>query len=320
MSSHRIAFLLLLVLVAPVSATYAGDKPLSITFMTEDPASASFSTGNSTYGGVIEPGETYTVSLPYTIPPDAEVLYDRIYLYWSWSRIGQDAIYPALHIEADGVPLELVDRYTDSKGFVAANDFFSGMDTYRLPVIPEGSGAIVVRCTNTAPDERTLVMMGGGLLTISSSPSDAPGILWVAEGCDMLYATHGITPSMATTAVTFEGEVRRRDTRSADLLLVAPSGGYTRHEIPQKNAVYFNRDRGSNLPGFIESVLSAIFPGYNGKVWYDAFVADEINQIGIDTRDVRPYLRNSGNMVQVQDRGDYLTVTNAILDIRYGGA
>ena len=267
----------------------------------------------------MDSGDQYRVTLPYEIPPDAEVLYERIYLYWSWSRIGQDAIYPLLHGEADGVPLLLIDRYTDSKGFVAANDFFSGMDTYASPKPLYGSGEISLLVSNIAEDTRSVVVMGAALLVVYSTPADPPGQIWISEGCDMLYASHGITPAMASSAIVFEGDVRTRDVASADLLLVAPSGGYTRTEIPQKNAVFVNRERGSNLPGFIESILSAIFPGYNGKVWYDAFVSDEINQIGIDTRDIRQYLRPSGNTVIVQDNGDYLTLTNAILDVRYGG-
>lgn len=312
--------MLIILLISPAAASYAGDKTLTTVFHTDRPAAISFSTGNSHYGGAMNSGDQYRVSLPYEIPPDAEVLYERIYLYWSWSKIGQDAIYPLLQVEADGVPLPLIDRYTDSKGFVATNDFFSGMDTYAPPETLLRSGDISLLITNNADDTRSFVMTGAALLVAYSTPSDPPGLLWISEGCDMLYASHGITPAMASSAIIFEGDVRTRDVTSTDLLLVAPSGGYTRTEIPQKNSIFVNRERGSDLPGFIESIIASLFPGYNGKVWHDAFVSDEINQIGIDNRDIRQYLRSTGNTVIVQDNGDYLTLTNAILDIRYGGA
>ncbi|MDO9538966.1 MAG: DUF3344 domain-containing protein [Methanocalculus sp.] len=317
MSFRSVAVVLTLLLVCTVSASYAGDKPLVTTFYTDLPAAYSFSTGNSTYGGSLSPGDGYAVQLPYTLPDGAEVLYQRIYLYWSWSRIGQDAIYPSFQVLADGMPLPLIDRYTDSKGFVSANDFFSGMDTYQAPHPLHGDGEITISVLNGADDTRTVVLMGAALLIVYSS--ELPGQIWVSEGCDMLYASHGITQAMASSAILFEGDVRTRDLTTADLLLVAPSGGHTRTEIPQKNAIFINRERGGNLPGFIESIIAAIFPGYNGKVWYDAFVSDEINQIGVDYRDVRQYLRETGNTVLVQDNGDYLTLTNAVLDIRYGG-
>jgi hypothetical protein len=319
MSSHKCVVVLILLLISPAAASYAGDNPLTTVFHTDRPAAISFSTGDSHYGGSLDSGDQYRVTLPYEIPPGAEVMYERIYLYWSWSRIGQDAIYPLLDVEADGVPLSLIDRYTDSKGFVAANDFFSGMDTYAPPITLQGSGDLSLLVTNTAEDTRSVVLIGAGLLVVYTTPVDPPGLLWVSEGCDMLYASHGITPAMASSTITFDGDVRTRDVASADLLLIAPSGGYTRTEIPEKNAVFINRERGSSLPGFIESIIAALFPGYNGKVWFDAFVSDEINQIGIDTRDIRQYLRPTGNAVIVQDNGDYLTLTNAILDIRYGG-
>ena len=43
------------------------------------------------------------------------------------------------------------------------------------------------------------------------------------------------------------------------------------------------------------------------------FDSDETVQIGIDRRDVLPYLRSEGNFALVQDEKDYLMLTNAVL-------
>ncbi len=318
MSSRSIlSILLILFLITSVSATYAGDRPLEMAYFTDEPVEFIFTTGNSTYSGSLGSGDEYTVAFPISLPPDAGIRYARVYLYWSWSRIGQEAIYPEFSVTLSE-PATHMKRYTDSKGFVAANDYFSGMDIFEPPAIGYNDQEIILHVMNNAEDDRTVVIIGGGLLIVYTSTSSEPGMLWVMEGCDMLYATHGITPAMATSPIAFDGSVRTRDVTSATLSLVAPSAGYTRTEIPEKNAVFVNRERGSNLPGFIESIISALFPGYNGKVWYDVFQADEINQIGIATRDVRQYLRSEGNRVLVQDNGDYFVLNNAFLDIRYG--
>ena len=99
----------------------------------------------------------------------------------------------------------------------------------------------------------------------------------------------------------------------ATLELVAPSGGYTRSDQQGINALLFNREEEGRLPSFIETIIESLFPGYNGKEWIDAFDADEVRQVGIDRRDVAQYLRDSGNVACVRDRGDYLLLSNAVL-------
>jgi ABC-type multidrug transport system fused ATPase/permease subunit len=61
------------------------------------------------------------------------------------------------------------------------------------------------------------------------------------------------------------------------------------------------------------TVLNLLFPEAKGKTWIDIFDSDQQQQIGIEIRDVTPYLVSRSNYAAVQDRGDYLLLTNAIL-------
>jgi len=322
MTSRRtvlLAIALVILFAGPASASYAGDKPL-VTVMTGTITGGyAFTLGNSTYSGTLDPGDSYTVAFEPSLPVDARIIDTRAYVYWAWSRVGQQAVYPTMRVEARGEErqeLGRAERYVDSKGFVSTNDFFSGMDSY--PVAEPGKRTTAVTVTNAADENASFVVQGVGLLVVYESPSAPRGMLWVKEGCDMLYSSYGVDTGMATSRIEFEGTIDTGAVRSATLHLVAPSGGYTRTDVPEKNAVSINRKTGDRLPAFIEGILEALFPGYNGREWTDAFDATEQSQVGIDTREIAPYLRSRENVVTVRDNGDYLLLTNAFLWVDLG--
>lgn len=311
-----------LIFTGTVSASYSGDEPLAPVFYSELNGGYVFSTGDGIYSGQMNPGDEYNASFDIEIPSDAEPVFSRLYVYWAWSNLEKAAIYPSVSVS--GKPpgshkFTITGRYVDSKGFVSSYDFFSGTDSYDVTGIVPGINSFSVDIRNSATDNSTFVIEGLGLLVVYESPSSPLMQIWVNEGCDMLYNDYGITPEMATATAVFNGSVDTGDVESARLELVAPSGGYTRSDIPDKNIVRFNRDTGENLPGFLESIISAIFPGYNGKEWIDCFDSDELRQVGVEARDVGPYLRGNNNVVRVQDRGDYMLFTNAILSIEKEG-
>jgi len=304
-----------LLLISPSSATYAGDKPLATVFQENLSGGYLFSLGNGTYSGAIDAGDTYPVAFEIELPADATVRYQRFYVYWSWSKLDQNAIYPstALTRTDTGERLDMTGRYVDSKGFVSSNDFFSGMDIFETTDLQPGSNSFTVVLENAAEDNRTFVVQGIGMLVVYESPTSPESICWVKEGADLLYNSYGITPAMATSRIDFEGAVTRSELSSAELFLVAPSGGYTRENIPEINRLFVNREGESSMPSFFGSIISALFPGSNGKEWLNVFDADELRQVGIDCRDVLPYLRSGNNFAAVQDEKDYMVLTNAVL-------
>ena len=318
MSSRRtLAGLILLLglLAAPAAATYAGDRPLSTVFHEELRGGYVYTAGNSTYSGALNPEDRYAVSFDIDLPADAAVRYQRIYVYWSWSKLDQNAIYPALSLTRTDTGEQLAEtaRHTDSKGFVSTNDFFSGMDIFATKDLNPGKNSFEVVLKNNATDNRTFVVQGIGLLAVYESPESPEAIVWVSEGADLLYSSYGITPAMASSRIDFPGTIDRSDLASAELFLVAPSGGYTRENIPVINRLFFNREGTGSMPSFFETILSALFPGSSGKEWVNVFDSDETVQIGIDRRDVLPYLRSEGNFALVQDEKDYLVLSNAVL-------
>jgi len=313
------AMLCALLLVLPTSANYAGDKPLSTVFSREMPGGYVFSVGNSTYSGTLNSGDRYAVSFTVDLPRDAVVRYQRYYVYWAWSRRDQQAVYPSLAVTCCtqfGGPVPAA-RYFDSKGVSGPSDFFSGMDTFASGNLSPGKNTVIFEVTNTGESNSTFVIQGASLLVVYESPPAPQGIILVNEGCDMLYSSYGITPDMATSRVEWDREIDPDRTSSATLELVAPSGGYTRSDVIGKNAVYINREQNDELPTFFSTILNIVFPEARGKEWDDVFISDSQQQIGIETLDVTPYMAQKNNFVAVQDRGDYLLFTNAILSVNY---
>ncbi len=301
---------------APASATYGGDKPLATKFKGTLYGNYAYSIGNSTYNGSIGQGGNYTASINLSIPENATICYERLYLYWVWSTLGQKAIYPTIFVEEAGRPgqtLELEDRYVDSKGFVSSYDFFSGMDTFEVPGVKPGANNLTFKATQAGPNGSSVSIHGMGLLVVYECSGEPERMIWVKEGADMLYSSYGITPEMATTPIDIEGNVPTDQVSDARLFLVAPSGGYNRYDIPNKNMLLVNYIPDNQIPAIMKTVFSILFPNFKGKTWVNFFDYNDVSQIGFDNRDIRPYLRAEGNVAEVRDQGDYMQLTNAII-------
>lgn len=307
-------------LVLPALATYAGDRPLADAFKYEGPGGYVFSTGNSTYSGTLHTGDRYPVSFTIDLPQDTIVKYQRYYVYWAWSRKDQQAVYPAIAVtrcSVPGSPTNPASRYIDNKGFSSPSDFYSGMDSFSGCTLSPGTNTVTFEVANSGEGNSTFVIQGIGVIAVYESPSSQMGIILVKEGCDMLYNSYGITPHMATSRIDFDSEIDTDRLNKASLELVAPSGGYSRSDILMKNALSVNSRQESSLPAFFTVIIDLIFPNARGKEWTDVFDSDQQQQIGIETRDITPYIARRSNFAAVQDRGDYLLLTNAILQVEY---
>lgn len=312
------ALILCLMISIPANATYAGDKYLVTRYQDTIHGGYVYSIGNSTYNGSIGRGGTFTVNIEVSIPENATIKYQRLYLYWVWSTMAQKAIYPTLSLEEASHPgeeLTLVDRYYDSKGFVGSYDFFSGMDTFEVPYLKPGHNNLTFTVRQEGPEGSSVSFHGMGLLAVYECPGESRRMIWVKEGADMLYNSYGITAEMATSEVEIEGKISKDDVSEARLFLVAPSGGYNRYDIPNKNVLLVNYIPDSQIPAIMKTVFSILFPNFKGKTWVNFFDYNDTSQIGFDNRDVKPYLRTEGNVVEVRDQGDYFQLTNAIITV-----
>jgi hypothetical protein len=325
MSFHRsVASLLLLffVLIGTASATYGGDHPLNSTYYGDINGGYLFDLGTSVYKGSVLQGETYNVTYSFDLPADAQVTFQRLYVYWSWSRIGQKAVYPGFVVHDSrqpGIPLTLAARYPDSKGFVSQYDFYSGLDAYDLPLMTPGHNTFTVACDQAGFPNSSVILFGIGVFAVYESKEGKQTLIWVKEGSDLMYSSYGVSPEMATSEMTFAGTVPKGKIDSAELFLIAPSGGYSRDIEVDLNKLMVNRLDEEKTPPLIKTIFSLLFPNYKGKEWSDIFSLDNTTQIGFETKEIKPYLKTENNRVSVRDQGDYMQLTNAILTITYSG-
>lgn len=326
--SSSSALLLALTLVAilalpatPASGSYAGDKPLSTVAQAEGYGKLFFTLGDSAYSGQLNHNETYTVTFAPAVDAGEEVKLARLYVYWVWSQRENVGVYPRMELLAPHEVLTEAVTYTDTKGFVGRYDYYSGVTVYdatRSLASTSGDGEhFAVTVVNADPTGGTFSLQGIGLLVATECRErdrNCPYIeYWINEGCDMIYADYGITPEMATSKSYFNGEIAVREVEKATLTTVVPSGGYVSGGEKAHNTLYFNEESGwlKELP-FLKQLLKLLF-GFGGGVWHDVYIADSTVQIGVDQREVTPYLKASNNFVAVQDQHDYMMVTNAIL-------
>ena len=327
MRSHSIfsAFVLALIIVSTAGGSYAGDKTLNTISHDEICGGVFFTLGDSEYSGRINYNETYTVNFDTSVlrSGNKEVKLARLYVYWVWSQKENVGVYPTMEVEEkEGEAKEVlssVATYTDTKGFVGEYDYFSGVYVYNcnFDTTKTNQDFYSVTVKNVDANGSTFCVQGIGLLVIyecQEQDEDCQHIeYWVSEGCDMIYAEYGIAPEMATSKIFFDGELNLKKVKRADLITVAPSGGYVSRGEKAHNRLYFNEESGwlSKLP-FLKQLLRLLF-GYGGGVWSDVYIANDIVQIGVDQRDVTDYLKASNNFAAIQDNHDYMMVTNAVL-------
>lgn len=324
-ASRRAVFsgmLVCLVLIAGAGATYAGDRPLAVVYSGDTEGGYIYDTGTSVYTSSLTPGSGCNATFNLTLPAGSTVDFSRLYVYWAWSRLNQKALYPVFTVTDSrdpDTPLNLSARYVDSKGFVSTYDFYSGTDAYGLNGISPGENRITVNLSQDGPDGSSVLVFGMAALVVYRSPAGERQKIWVAEGCDLLFSSYGISPDMASSSMVFDGEVDKTAVKDARLFLVAPSGGYSRDLAIGINALLVNRVEDDKTPPLISTIFSLLFPTYKGKEWDDIFDMDPTTQIGFETKEVRPYLRTDDNRVIIRDQGDYLQLSNAVLTIRQEG-
>ena len=172
MRSHRslpVVLVFLLSLSGTAAATYGGDNPLNSTYYGDITGGYLFDMGSSMYQGSVLPGEIYNVTYSFDLPQDARVKFQRLYVYWSWSRLSQKAVHPNFVLydsRQPGVPLPFAVRYSDSKGFVSQYDFYSGLDVYDMPPLVAGRNAFNITCIQDGIPNSSVIIFGIGVLAV----------------------------------------------------------------------------------------------------------------------------------------------------------
>lgn len=317
MNLKSVAILLnLLLLMAPASASYAGDKPLQTVIHDEHHGGLDFSLGDSKYSGELTYNKSYMVNFSVNPPAGSSIKVAKAYVYWVWSKKDLEGIYPqfnaSLTSSGTAVPLPEGHMYTDTKGFVSRYDYFSGMNTCDLSGKISKPGSYSISLANTDKNGSTFCVQGIGLLLVYENPKSLIIEYWIGEGCDMLYADYGITPEVATTTTYFKGDINLDNVTDARLITVSPSGGYSSGR-EARNKLFFN-EKTSSIP-VLGDIIQLLFG--SGKSWENVYQTNETVQVALDEKPVADYLEPAENFASIQDKGDYLLATNAIFVLKF---
>lgn len=317
MNLKSVAILLnLLLLMAPASASYAGDKPLQTVIHDEHHGGLDFSLGDSKYSGELTYNKSYMVNFSVNPPAGSSIKVAKAYVYWVWSKKDLEGIYPqfnaSLTSSGTAVPLPEGHMYTDTKGFVSRYDYFSGMNTCDLSGKISKPGSYSISLVNTDKNGSTFCVQGIGLLLVYENPKSPIIEYWIGEGCDMLYADYGITPEVATTTTYFKGDINLDNVTDARLITVSPSGGYSSGR-EARNKLFFN-EKTSSIP-VLGDIIQLLFG--SGKSWENVYQTNETVQVAVDEKPVADYLEPAENFASIQDKGDYLLATNSIFVLKF---
>jgi hypothetical protein len=275
--------------VIPVSADYTGDHPLATYAHEKIHGDLIYTIGDSEYLGEISPGDLYLVSFDLDIPESSRTKIARLYAYWTGSHAGEEGVYPDMGVTFDGNGVTVDREYRDRKGSGDV-DYPSGTFCYDVTDYMWRSGVYITEVENSATESKSFSMAGLVLLLICEDEKGEELEYWINEGCDMLDMKNIEHAEDAVTTAQFSGKIDRDidNLKSATLLTIVPGG-----------------DRGKNTLVF------------NEGIWNGVYAGDPYSDLAIDERDVTGYVVAKDNMVKIEDDGDYLVPSGALLILRY---
>ena len=273
----------------PVCADYRGDHPLATYAHETIRGDVVYTVGDSEYMGDISPGDVYTVVFDLDIPESSKVKMARLYAYWASSHAEEEGVYPDMDVTFDGNGVKLDREYTDRKDS-GDYDYPSGTYCYDTTNYVGGRDIHIVEVENSAGESKSFSMTGLLLLVIYEDERGEELEYWIDEGCDILDMKNIEHAEEAVTTAAFGGMIDRdiNKIKSARLLTIVPGG-----------------DKGEN---------TLIF---NDQIWNGVYAGDPYANLAIDERDVTGYVVTKDNLVMIEDDGDYLVPSGAILIVRY---
>jgi hypothetical protein len=272
-----------------VRADYTGDHPLATYAHETIHGDAVYTVGDSEYMGDISPGDVYIVVFDLDVPESSKVKMARLYAYWTSSHAEEEGIYPDIDVTFDGNEIKLDQEYTDRKGS-GDYDYPGGTYCYDTTNYVGGRDIHIVEVENSAGESKSFSMNGLLLLVIYADEKGEEIEYWINEGCDIMDMKNIEHAEEAVTTAKFGGMIDRDidKIKSAKLLTIVPGG-----------------DKGEN---------TLIF---NDRIWNGVYTGDPDANLAIDERDVTGYVVAKDNLVKIEDDGDYLVPSGAVLMLRY---
>jgi hypothetical protein len=224
------------------------------------------------------------------VPNSASVEEARLYVYYTWDTKG--VIPDNISLTFNGYPETPEAVYSDRKGYGSYN-YPSGMVAYNVTSNFNKSGNTAI-LTNSYPGGGSVSMQGMLLIVIYAESSEPKRTIWINEECDLLSAksSYCTTPEEATAYAPFDGTIDLAKIERAKLITVAPSA-----------------DKGGDMNRLY----------FNDHVWngtWDHYIGNNTN-LGLNETEVTADLNSSNNLAKLQDNGDSMEASNAILVVEY---
>ncbi|MFZ2070757.1 MAG: DUF3344 domain-containing protein, partial [Halobacteriota archaeon] len=246
-----------------------------------------YSTGDSIYlSGSSTPWTTYTANWTASdllVPGTATVKEARLYVIYNWDKV--QGMPNNVSMSFNSVPQTRDAFYTDRKGY-ATSDYPYGMLTYNVTAAFSTAGNTAI-LTNLNPTAGNPSLRGMLLVVIYEDANEPRRQIFINEEFDLLYGGTSActTPEEATAWAPITGPaIDLPWLANATLITVAPGAG------PAEGDLIFNEQN-----------------------WTDVWNYADDSQIGIDERDVKPYLEETGNLAGFQSSADYMEASNAFL-------
>ncbi|RLG44090.1 MAG: hypothetical protein DRN92_08520, partial [Thermoproteota archaeon] len=246
-----------------------------------------------------------------SIPNAANVMMARLYVYYGTDKTPNHNITDT----SDGYYVNLTFNSVDKRQGKNYQDrplLFSnywknawGMVVYDVTNEFDaiGSNRAVLDYTWPANSYRDLSITGMLLVVVYEHENEPERIIYINDGFDLLYAkdVYGVSSEEATAYATFNVTEDISKFARAKLITVAPHA----NEGDDHNRLYFN-----------DKLWKGVWSGYH-----------KTTQLGIDERDVQPYLKQGENTVKFQShinraagetKGDNMEASNAFLVLEKG--
>jgi hypothetical protein len=245
-----------------------------------------WSTGDSAYLSASKSPHWTTYTANWTpgdlaVPTNATIAAARLYVPYTWDK---GPVFPDnVALTFNGAGVEKTAHYDDEKMWGSSYPY--GMTVYDVKdaFSKDGNAAVL---TSTFPGGGNVSVRGMVLAVVYDDGVTAPHTVLINEGFDLLYggAAQGTTPEQATAYAPLAVESGAVD---ATLITVAPGAG------PNEGDLLFN-----------------------GNEWTDVWTFAGSSQIGVDERNVTPYLAGS-NLAGIRSSGDWMEAAAAFLVVEY---
>ena len=288
-----------------------------------------YSIGNSVYWGL---GYTSPYEVHFTdvnIPVGAEIKNAWLYLYWVWSSDSS----PDVDMLFNDVPVSC-DRSYDDETIATTYDCWYGTYVYDVTAIVNDTvsqGGSYYDYEAIA-EKHDYAGLSGMLLLIVYEDEREPLIkYWINEGAEVMRAENGATSTGSTglpfdrciANASFEGVTNLTRVSDARLLTVLPS--WTTYPAaslfspPEGDELMFNGwDVNCPLTKARDGTSHWAYEGgaSTGALGDDcmAFTGNPGENHWVDVTD---YLNPRDNLAQIQSKGNYMMVANAVLKLTY---